>query len=54
MMSPAPRKKINKSLAPAESARIEEIFARLAAANPEPKGELHYANPFTLLVAVVL
>ena len=38
----------------AESARVEEIFARLAAANPEPKSELEYANPFTLLVAVVL
>src|SRR4029079_4071341 len=25
-----------------------------AAANPEPKGELHYTSPFTLLVAVVL
>jgi endonuclease-3 len=33
---------------------IEDIFARFAAANPEPKGELEYANPFTLLVAVVL
>jgi endonuclease-3 len=34
--------------------RVGEIFSRLAAANPEPKGELEYANPFTLLVAVVL
>ncbi|GLI92221.1 endonuclease III [Methylocystis echinoides] len=38
----------------AEAARIEAIFARLAASNPEPKGELYYTNPFTLLVAVVL
>lgn len=38
----------------AEAVRIEAIFARLAAANPHPKGELHYTNPFTLLVAVVL
>lgn len=38
----------------AERARIEAIFARLAKANPEPQGELHYTNPFTLLVAVVL
>ncbi len=30
------------------------MFARLAAANPEPRGELEYADPFTLLVAVVL
>jgi endonuclease-3 len=33
---------------------IGEIFRRLAAANPAPKGELDYVNPFTLLVAVVL
>ncbi len=35
-------------------AEIEEAFRRLSAANPEPRGELHYVNPFTLLVAVVL
>jgi len=34
--------------------RVAEIFRRFAAADPEPKGELTYANPFTLLVAVVL
>lgn len=33
---------------------VEEIFRRFQAANPEPKGELHYLNPYTLLVAVVL
>lgn len=33
---------------------VEEIFRRFQAANPEPKGELHYLNSFTLLVAVVL
>ncbi len=33
---------------------IQELFARLRAANPEPKGELHAVNPYTLLVAVVL
>ena len=33
---------------------IHEIFTRFHAAEPEPKGELHYSNPFTLLVAVVL
>ena len=38
----------------AEARRIEEIFARFSAANPEPQGELYYTNPFTLLVAVVL
>ncbi len=38
----------------ARAARTEAIFERLAAANPAPKGELQYINPFTLLVAVVL
>jgi len=33
---------------------IDSAFAALAAANPEPKGELQYSNPYTLLVAVVL
>lgn len=35
-------------------AEIDAFYARLAAANPEPKSELTYRNPFTLLVAVVL
>jgi endonuclease III len=39
---------------PWTGAEIEEVFRRLHAANPEPRGELHYINPFTLLVAVVL
>ena len=30
------------------------FFDRLAAANPAPKGELTFRNPYTLLVAVVL
>jgi endonuclease-3 len=34
--------------------RVEDIFARFAAANPEPRGELEHTSPFTLLVAVVL
>jgi endonuclease-3 len=38
----------------ADPGRVEEIFCRLAKANPEPKGELEHVNPFTLLVAVVL
>ena len=35
-------------------AEIEEAFTRFARANPEPKGELAHADPYTLLVAVVL
>jgi endonuclease-3 len=32
----------------------ETFFSRLSAQNPEPKTELVYKNPYTLLVAVVL
>ena len=39
---------------PWSKAEIEEAFRRFQAAMPEPKGELHHINPFTLLVAVVL
>ncbi len=35
-------------------ADIAEMFRRFQKAEPEPKGELKYTNPFTLLVAVVL
>ncbi len=37
-----------------EAVRVEAIFERFAAANPNPEGELHHQNLFTLLVAVVL
>ena len=36
------------------AAQREELYRRLQAANPEPRGELVYASPFQLLVAVVL
>ncbi len=35
-------------------AQIEEFFERLSRANPEPKSELDFVNPYTLLVAVIL
>ncbi|MBM3570525.1 MAG: endonuclease III [Alphaproteobacteria bacterium] len=35
-------------------AQIERMFAALAAARPEPQGELEHINAYTLLVAVVL
>jgi len=35
-------------------AEIEEFFARLKKQNPNPKTELQYRNPYTLLVAVAL
>lgn len=37
-----------------KNTEIETFFSRLQAADPEPKGELNYTSPFTLLVAVVL
>lgn len=35
-------------------AEIEETFRRLAVQRPNPRSDLHYTSPFTLLVAVVL
>ncbi|MGE3245951.1 MAG: endonuclease III [Beijerinckiaceae bacterium] len=39
---------------PVDAATVHAIFQALHDANPEPQGELHHVNPFTLLVAVVL
>ena len=33
---------------------VDEFFRRLAKARPDPRTELHFVNPYTLLVAVVL
>jgi endonuclease III len=47
-----PARKIGRSrLKPEE---IALLFERLQAKNPNPKGELDFVNPYTLLVAVVL
>jgi endonuclease-3 len=35
-------------------AKAEELYARLADVRPDPRTELEYINPYTLLVAVVL
>ncbi len=43
-----------RRLSPAEAARIEAIFRRFEAANPNPRTELEYASPFTLLISVAL
>jgi len=48
---PAPRARRVK---PVDPATRHEIFRRFQAANPEPRGELEHADPYTLLVAVVL
>jgi endonuclease-3 len=39
---------------PYTPAEVEEIFRRFAVQRPNPETELHYTNPFTLLVAVAL
>ncbi len=48
-MPPAPRHRSKMN-----ADEIEAFFEILAKANPEPKGELDWVNPYTLLVAVVL
>jgi len=45
-----PRKKPGRLRKP----QAAEIFRRLRDANPEPRSELDYVNPYTLLVAVAL
>lgn len=42
-----PRPRLNR-------AQIAEIYDRLARENPEPRTELNYSNPYTLVVAVAL
>ena len=39
---------------PFTRAEAEEFFARLKKLDPEPRTELHYVSPYTLLVAVTL
>lgn len=39
---------------PLGRAEVREVFERFAAIDPDPKGELDFINPFTLLIAVVL
>ncbi|MBS7590528.1 endonuclease III [Ancylobacter defluvii] len=43
-----------RDIAPWTPAEVAQAFSRFEAADPEPKGELDYVDPFTLLVAVVL
>ena len=42
---------VNPGMTPKQ---IAQFFTRLRARDPEPKSELEYLNPYTLLVAVVL
>ena len=54
MASPAKPKPARRRLSPTEKTRIQTIFERFAAATPDPRTELRFKTPFTLLVAVVL
>ncbi len=45
---------MKKRLSPKEKARVAEIFSRLAEVMPEPKTELRFQDPYTLVVAVAL
>ena len=49
-----PAAKRAKQPKPLPPEQVFEVFSRFHAIDPEPKGELDYVNPFTLLVAVVL
>jgi endonuclease-3 len=51
---PSPKRRSAKRRTRLGEATIVEIFRRFAAADPDPRSELEYINPFTLLVAVVL
>lgn len=51
---PARKAAPTKPSPPMKPAQIAAFFARLAAANPNPEGELDHTNLYTLLVAVVL
>jgi endonuclease III len=54
MAKPAKPKSARRRLSPKEKSRVAEIYDRFAAAVAEPRTELAYKTPFTLLVAVVL
>ena len=50
-MAKAPKR---KSLKPAEQARIAELFSRFESLESDPRTELDYDSPYTLVVAVAL
>eukprot|EP01030_Chromulinospumella_sphaerica_P018292 gene18292-18147_t len=43
-----------KRLSPTERARVDELFARFSTLSENPKTELNFSSPFTLVVAVAL
>ena len=53
MAKPAKRP-ARKRISPAEAARVEEIFHRFLALDDDPRTELAYDSPYTLVTAVAL
>jgi endonuclease-3 len=53
-MAKTPKSTKNKRLSPAEEARIAEIFRRFEEQESDPRTELEYDSPYTLLVSVAL
>jgi endonuclease III len=54
MAKPAKSLPKPKRLVPAEKARIEEIFHRFLSLSDDPRTELNYDSPYTLVTAVAL
>lgn len=49
-----PRKKTKRAPRGLNREQALDLFARLAQDRPDPKTELNYTNPYTLVVAVAL
>jgi endonuclease-3 len=53
-MKTATKSKRTYRVSPAEKARIAELFTRWEALEPDPRTELNYISPYTLVTAVAL
>ncbi len=53
-MAKSPQSQPSRRLAPAERARISEIFTRFESLSEDPRTELDYSSPYTLVTAVAL
>ncbi len=53
-MATPPKPAPSKRTSPAERARIAEIFARFETVSDDPRTELDYTSPYTLVTAVAL
>ena len=47
-------KPAKRRISPAEKARVQDLFDRFAAATADPRTELRYISPYTLVAAVAL